>query len=804
MIMQVAFFLVSFVWHCQVDGISSSALAQVKQATADLEIILAKPVSANKSENDQIVANMSQLLGVIQNLGDAKAATKYQGLVDSKKQAIDLAEKNLVLQEKNSALQDVVDTTIAHIATQEKQIAKASKKLESVGLSLPPVKTTVSDLINQIDVFIDDFIKNATLLNLDSFEQSLDQMVQKALKKSTVQEEKNQISAFQNNARSIIYKKSFTWFCEGFEEITGSCKEMLDLLESLSVFASPEQEAFIDAVLGDDLLMFSIVFQDGLELILKMHDNFKKSCLQNGFAKKMFTLLDDASKERFDVIFLAFIDQYNKVIERLMNLFEMINAHLDDIAKTKPALAQKFWQEIISNQQAGYEYTGALDLFETEIMNFFADHQEYKKLFSEQAKSIELVDIWDALSDKKFLIQDTQQSSSSMPLPPPLPPLFVSEKQQKGDADFSTQLAAVVKKQKDLAHNVVIPASLNKPVVSSAFLNEIESKAQERAKKSKDGTDPSVLAAQLNVRLKTFEKLEKRINALGKFEKTALQEINSLKQQFDTLLYDKVGAVYSPRDSIAQYFEDLPEIDKIESKLDKKMIDSKKAGMSLSWTDDQKKRFEDKKKTLQLLLEQKKKTVFEYGINLSLESVKATQNMLSTLTSKLETLKNANNTKESGIISFVECERDLTYFYFLVRFGIYEPISKLPLDKKSMNFLIEWFNNTVGPLAQCIDVLSRITLTFSDTLVPDNIFGQRVIAPLVAIIEIMDLFESWFQLQKTVQAGQLHDLKVVFDNMNESLYSKNIIEVRDFQGNMSNFDNYIIGLAHKAKKKDGQ
>ena len=186
MIVQLAFFLVSFVWHCQIDAISSSALAQVKQATADLEIVLAKPVSANKTENDQIVANMTQLLAVIQNLGDAKAAAKYQGLVDSKKQAIDLAEKNLVLQEKNSALQDTVDTTMAHIATQEKQIAKASKKLESVGLSLPPVKTTVSDLINQMDAFIDDFIKNATLSNLDSFEQSLDQMVQKALKKSTM------------------------------------------------------------------------------------------------------------------------------------------------------------------------------------------------------------------------------------------------------------------------------------------------------------------------------------------------------------------------------------------------------------------------------------------------------------------------------------------------------------------------------------------------------------------------------------------------------------------------------------------
>lgn len=805
MIMQVAFFLVSFVWYCQMDGISSSALAQVQQATADLEVLLAKPVNSNKADNDEISFRMGQLLDVIKTLGDARLSFKYQGLVNAKKQAIDLAEKNVVLQEKNSALQDVVDQTMVHVATQEKQIAKASKKLESVGLSLPPVKTTVSDLINQMDAFIDDFIKNATLSNLDSFEQSLDQMVQKALKKSTVQEEKNQISAFHNNARSIIYKKSFAWFCEGFDEITGSCKEMLDLLEMLSLFASSKQEAFINAVLGDDLLMFSIVFQDGLELILKMYDNFKKSCLQNGFAKKVFALLDDASKERFDIIFVEFIDQYNKIVDYLMNIFEMINVHLDDIAKTKPSLAQEFWQEIMSFKEAGYQYTAALDLFENEIMNFFADHQEYKKLFSDQAKSIDLVDIWDALSDKKFLIQDTQQSSSSIPLPPPLPPLFVSAQEQKGDADFNTQLAAAVKKQKDSSHNVVIPSSSKKPVAAkTAFLNEIESKAQERAHKSKDGTDPSVLAMQLNVRLKTFEKLEKRINVLGKFEKTALQEINSLKQQFDTLLYDKVGAVYSPRDSIAQYFEDLPEIDKIELKLDKKMIDSKKAGMSLSWTDDQKKRFEDKKKTLQLLLEQKKKTVFEYGINLSLESVKATQNMLSTLTSKLETLKNANNTKESGIISFVECERDLTYFYFLVRFGIYEPISKLPLDKKSMNFLIEWFNNTVGPLAQCIDVLSGITLTFSDTLVPDNTFGQRVVAPLVAIIEIMDLFESWFQLQKTVQAGQLHDLKVVFDNMNESLYSKNIIEVRDFQGNMSNFDNYIIGLAHKAKKKDGQ
>lgn len=806
MIMQVAFFLVSCVWHCQIDAISSSALAQVKQATADLETVLAKPVSANKSENDQIVANMTQLLGIIQTLGDAKAVAKYQGLVDSKKQAIDLAEKNLVLQEKNSALQDEVDQTMAHIATQEKQIAKASKKLESVGLSLPPVKTTVSDVIDQINVFIDDFIKNATLLNLESFEQSLDQMVQKALKKSSVEKEKNQIIEFQNNARSIIYKKSFIWFCEGFNEITDSCNEMLELLNNnLNELKNPDQETFINAVLNDDLLMLSIVFQDGFELILKMYDNFKKSCLQNGFAKKVFALLDDASKERFDIIFVEFIDQYNKIVDYLMNIFEMINVHLDDIAKTKPSLAQEFWQEIMSFKEAGYQYTAALDLFENEIMNFFADHQEYKKLFSDQAKSIDLVDIWDALSDKKFLIQDTQQSSSSIPLPPPLPPLFVSAQEQKGDADFNTQLAAAVKKQKDSSHNVVIPSSSKKPVAAkTAFLNEIESKAQERAHKSKDGTDPSVLAMQLNVRLKTFEKLEKRINVLGKFEKTALQEINSLKQQFDTLLYDKVGAVYSPRDSIAQYFEDLPEIDKIELKLDKKMIDSKKAGMSLSWTDDQKKRFEDKKKTLQLLLEQKKKTVFEYGINLSLESVKATQNMLSTLTSKLETLKNANNTKESGIISFVECERDLTYFYFLVRFGIYEPISKLPLDKKSMNFLIEWFNNTVGPLAQCIDVLSGITLTFSDTLVPDNTFGQRVVAPLVAIIEIMDLFESWFQLQKTVQAGQLHDLKVVFDNMNESLYSKNIIEVRDFQGNMSNFDNYIIGLAHKAKKKDGQ
>ncbi len=788
----MVFFLVSFVWHCQVYAISSSALAQVKQATADLETVLAKPVGANKSENDQIVANMTQLLGIIQTLGDAKAVAKYQGLVDSKKQAIDLAEKNLVLQEKNSALQDAVDQTIAHIATQEKQIAKASKKLESVGLSLPSVKTTVSDVIDQINVFIDDFIKNATLLNLESFEQSLDQMVQKALKKSSVEKEKNQIIEFQNNARSIIYKKSFTWFCEGFDEITDSCNEMLELLNNVNGLKNPDQETFINTVFEDDLLMLSIVFKDGFELILKMHDNFKKSCLQNGFAKKMFGLLDDQSKEKFDLIFVTFVNQYNKIIDFLMNTFEMINAHLDDIAKTKPALAQQLWQEIMGIQDAGYQYTGALDLFETEIMSFFADHQEYKKMFSDQAKGIELIDMWDTLSEKKFLIEN--QSTSSGVIPPP-PPLFVSGQKEVVDADFNTQLAAAVKKQKNSSHTVAIPPSSNKPVAAkAAFLSEIESKAQERANKAKDGTDPSILTAQLNARLKTFEKLEKRIDDLGKFEKGADQEIASLKQQFDDLLYDKPGAFYSPRYSMAQYFQDIPEIEKIELKLDKKMIDSKKVGMSNEWTDEQKKQFEDKKSSLKAALQQKQAIIYQYGLSLASSAVEITHGMLDTL------IKNENQILTSNSL-FIQFERDLSYFYFLVRFGMYEVIKSLPLSKDKMSFMSSWFSDTVPLFVQLIKSLNGIAeQLIAGQSLPDKTFGQRVIAPLFGLIELLEFFENRFQLQKSNQANDLLAAKSQLETISQGLYEKGVIASKDFQSTIDMLDNYIFqSVSHKKK-----
>lgn len=783
----LAFFLL--VWFCSATAVSTSSLAKIKVASADLDALLSQPVSGSKADHDAVLKKINDLVATIEKSGDTKAALKYKGLVETKKQAIELSEKNVKLKA------ELVQTG-TQVAVQEKQLAKASKKLESVGMSLPKAKTTVSDLIDEIDSFMNDFTTNANESNLDLFEQKITTIIQKALKKAETQDVKKQIERLHASAISIIYERSLGFFEDGLKGINALC---IDQHENLESSLDPFLTDFHSVVFGTNLEYETLVglVQDSTDQVKTMYQLFKVYCMQNGFSKKTLLQLDETDKNAFGHIFDEFIKSYEKILLLWLDAIETINAEINNL-KNDPELELATWERMRSNSEDFVTYFSALVLFEDEVLAIIPN--EFKGSVSTDLNAVYLLDLWDSFAHKKI---GKSGVSSSIPKPPssmPKQPLFVSEKPEVQDISHDQQLAdAIAKRAKQSPKDIVIPPS-SKPVrsIGPLDLDELKSKASIAAAKGESVAE--LMDNQLLVRLKTFDKLEKRIANLAKFDDTAATQIAYLKTQFD-LIYDQKNAFYSPHGTMSQYYEDLPEIDTIAQKLDKKMIDSKKAGQSLVWTDEQKNKFNQRRDDLKKKLEEKKKLVYEYGYNLAVEATKALANFLPAV--KDTTLFLVDQIEKKVAVESIKLDslqKALSYFYFIVRFGIYKPIQGIPQDSVKKGILDNWCKEVIAPLQEILTALSsykNLALDYQQeqhaTLFTQ--FGQRVIAPLTAVIEII------FALTKNQLPQNLSGLQKQLLDVSKELTDQKLIDFNDYQGTIEHYDDYIIQLPTKKKNK---
>jgi hypothetical protein len=775
----------------QATAVSTSSLAKIKAASADLDALLSQPVSGSKADHDAVLKKINDLFVTIEKSGDTKAALKYKGLVETKKQAIELSEKNVELKA------ELVQTG-TQVAVQEKQLAKAEKKLESVGMSLPKAKTTVSDLIGEIDSFMNDFTKNADESNLDSFEQKITTIIQKALKKAETQDVKNKIEQFRVNVVSIIYQKSLDFFEDGLKGINTLCIDQHNTLESC---LDPFLTDFHSAVFGQNLEYEALVLavQDSTEQVKTMHQLFKVYCMRNGFSKKTLLQLDETDKNAFGHIFDEFIKSYETILLLWLDAIETINAQIENL-KDHPELELATWERMRYNSDDFVTYFASLVLFKDEVLAIIPN--EFKGSVSPTLNALYLLDLWDSFAHKKIGKSGVASSIPKPPLPmpkQPTQPLFVSEKPEVQDPSFNQELVdTVAKGQSGLKKAVEVPSS-PRPVKSpdSALFAELKKKQQTFV--SEDQSEKVDLEQQLRTRIKTFEKIEARIKRLANFENSAAAEAAYLKIQFDTVLYDKFNAQYSPHGTVNQYYEDIPELDSIAQKLDKKMIDSKKTESTVIWTEDQKKRFKKKQDELKQLLDTKKKLIYEYGYDLAIASTKIIENFLTEVTSRIDVLLNQVTAKaDVKNIKLDSLQEGLSYFYFMVRFGIHKPIQKIPSDNAKKSLIGQWCNTVIEPLEE---IVTRLTHYKDEAFekYPDDKgvlfgqFGQRVIAPLTAVIDII------IDLSKDQSVKSIQSLQKEFFALCTSLIENDVIQVFNSYGLIENFDNYIVPSLKKKR-----